>query len=116
MTGEVDPAHCHRCEWDAQCARCGSTISTEPCEVCPVVGFYSDEVDPDCPACDGTGYTNWCLSPHEWCEANPLPGREDIERHAVELFVSRPCSDHGGPMLHRPDCSKGGHCVCDPVR
>jgi hypothetical protein len=71
-----------------QCARCGSSMSVEDCEWCPATGWYATatwgEFDPGCEKCHGTGITRWCLSSAEWCEANPLPGRENVERHTVE--------------------------------
>lgn len=71
-----------------QCGRCGSTAVADPCEFCPATGWY-DRPDPDCPACDGTGFVWRCLSSEEYCQSNPLPGREDWERHVVE-FISIP--------------------------
>lgn len=68
-----------------QCARCGSSMFVEDCEMCPACGWYGEN-DPACPACHGSGITRWCLASPEWCEANPLPGREATARHTVELF------------------------------
>lgn len=77
------------CCTDVQCARCGSTLVYEDCEWCPATGWY-DNPDPDCPKCHGHGSAPWCISTPEWCEANPLPGREDVKRHTPEEFAV-PC-------------------------
>lgn len=39
-----------------------------------------------CDICNGLGHWYRCLSSPEWCKANPLPGREDVERGKVEWF------------------------------
>lgn len=70
---------------EIQCARCGSSLGWEQCEVCPLVGYY-DEPDPNCPECHGDGGITFCLSSAEYCATNPLPGRENVERSTVEEF------------------------------
>ena len=47
-------------QYDAQCARCGSTWD-----------IFTPPSDPD--------FVRGCLSSAEWCEENPLPGRENWE-------------------------------------
>lgn len=83
-------------DWDCQCARCGSSCDYERCEEwdCQdgyVVGVDDlDECDEittrKCDVCNGRGGWNRCLSSREWCEANPLPGREKINRGQIEWF------------------------------
>ena len=29
----------------------------------------------------------WCLSSPEWCEANPMDGRDSVERGEIEWFL-----------------------------
>lgn len=70
---------------DGQCARCGASVAHEDCGWCPATGWY-EEYDPSCPACRGTGIVHFCMSKAEWCEANPNPGRENVERGTIEWF------------------------------
>lgn len=84
-------------EWDAQCARCGSSAERDECEQCGGEGYdghecgedscccaFPEENDP-CGQCGGVGGWMRCVSSRDWCEANPLPGRE--QAHGVEWFV-----------------------------
>jgi hypothetical protein len=85
-------------EIDCQCARCGSSVVTDDCKYCED-GFYGHDCGEDCCCClypeenvpcqycRGTGVWHRCLSSPEWCKANPLPGREAIERGAIEWFT-----------------------------
>jgi hypothetical protein len=75
------------------CARCGSSCDWEDCENC-VDGYSGHECGEDtcacrypednvmCDWCYGTGGWWRCGSSREYCEANPLPGREHIESTA----------------------------------
>jgi len=75
---------------DVQCRRCGSSMGWEDCHDCGGEGEYPDGWDDDfylhCAWCHGSGGSWWCLSKAEWCEANPLPGREGVDRHTEEWF------------------------------
>lgn len=86
-------------EWDAQCARCGSSADYDPCEWCAGEGYdghdcgedccmcrYPDENVP-CQVCDGRGGFTHCLSSADWCEANPLPGKERTKRGELEWYT-----------------------------
>ena len=76
-------------EIDCQCARCGSSIATEDCDFCgedTCCCLYPDD-NLVCDYCRGTGVWRICLSSAEWCQENPLPGREGVERGAVEWFT-----------------------------
>jgi len=55
--------------YDAQCARCGSSWD-----------IFTPPNDPD--------FIRGCLSDYEWCNANPLPGRED-QKSMPEWFESK---------------------------
>lgn len=78
-------------ELDCQCGRCGSSMDTEDCSEC----WYGAEIedDPDdmepesCVACGGRGFFHRCLSSPEWCQANPRPGRESVERGTIEWYT-----------------------------
>jgi hypothetical protein len=82
-------------EIDAQCARCGSSCEWVDCWAGCEDGYRSDdEYDWPCDECHGRGGWQHCISSAEWCEANPLPGREDVRRGAIEWFTS---GEPGGP-------------------
>lgn len=87
-------------DWEAQCARCGSSLFFEPCEACGGEGFtapgelheqdplwYDEEDIEPCHQCGGQASFPNCASSEDWCESHPLPGREEIEPHTVEWFV-----------------------------
>jgi hypothetical protein len=88
-------------DWDCQCARCGSSCYYRDCWNCED-GYSHHNCGDDCcccafpepnvvcDICDGDGGWNCCLSSAEWCQANPLPGRENVERGKIEWFV---CSE-----------------------
>ncbi|MGE4195945.1 MAG: hypothetical protein AB7G11_02320 [Phycisphaerales bacterium] len=85
-------------EIDCQCARCGSSVHAEHCDQCED-GYDGHDCGEDCCAClypednvecqycDGTGVWRTCLSSPEWCAANPLPGRESVERGTLEWYT-----------------------------
>lgn len=85
-------------EIDCQCARCGSSLEIESCDYCED-GYDGHDCGEDCCCClhpeenvecqfcDGTGRWVRCCSSEEWCQANPLPGRENVERGAIEWFT-----------------------------
>lgn len=80
-------------EEDCQCARCGSSVHFVDCWGCGGEGEVErDEWDfcgtyfASCSDCRGSGGWYTCLSDAEWCEANPIVGRESIERGKIEWF------------------------------
>ena len=88
-------------EYDCQCARCGSSCDSQDCWNCEDGSLGSDCCDDlchggecihgdsgfiPCDVCRGHGHWFSCLSSPEWCEANPLPGRENIARGKIEWF------------------------------
>lgn len=80
-------------EWEVQCARCGSSVMNDACSGCDGDGFVYDDEDDDaecvrCNDCDGGGSWALCMSDAAWCEAHPLPEREQTERGALEWFVA----------------------------
>lgn len=89
------PPH-SRCNWDASCARCGSSADWQECDNCND-GFDGHDCGDDCCVCGepdvdnvmcqycrGRGGWHSCLSSAEWCQANPLPGRENVKRGQIE--------------------------------
>ncbi len=80
---------------DCQCARCGSSCTHVDCWRCGGEGFLDgttpegwDSDDPDdmerCDICGGKGGWMRCLSSRAFCEANPMPGRENQPSSASE--------------------------------
>lgn len=66
-----------------QCARCGSSCFFRNCDNCGGEGELEDE-DWQCEGefyrcdwCQGEGGWWRCLASKAWCEANPMPGREN---------------------------------------
>lgn len=84
-------------EIDCQCARCGSSCELVRCTECEdgyIEEDYGDDVVPDfvtvaCQNCHGYSGWNVCGSSRQWCEANPLPGRESVKRGKLEWFTIR---------------------------
>lgn len=76
-------------EWDCQCARCGSSVIDEWCPDCGGdCEVWEDGESFSCSTCDGAGCWRVCASEDGWCEAHPIPGREQIRRGAIEWFVT----------------------------
>jgi len=87
-------------EWYCDCARCGSDIYWESCGGCDGEGrtapgelheedplwYDPDDTEP-CHQCGGEASWPTCLSTPEWCAANPLDGRESVERSTPEWFA-----------------------------
>ncbi len=81
-----------------QCGRCGSGITLDNCWQCGGSGYYGHDCDEDCCCCEcpdedeicdicyGRGTLPHCLSSPEWCEDNPMNGREETKRGTVESF------------------------------
>jgi len=85
-------------EIDNQCARCGSSCDHQDCwncedglsghdcgEDCCCCLYPEDNVV--CDVCRGRGGWWNCLSSEAWCQANPLPGRENVQRGEIEWFT-----------------------------
>lgn len=85
--------------YEAQCARCGSSLDFDDCEVCNGEGVDGHDCGEDCCCClypednvpcsycHGYGSYPQCLSSEEWCQAHPLPGREQTPRNTPEWYV-----------------------------
>ena len=86
-------------ETDIQCARCGSSATYIACPECED-GYeeydYGDDVVEDlqyrpCSVCNAKGGWHVCLSSAEFCQANPLQGRETVTRGTIEEIAPAKC-------------------------
>lgn len=86
-----------RTEEDCQCARCGSSCSFADCANCGGEGEIDDMDNFEWPSiyrcdwCRGSGGSWHCISGVEWCQANPMAGREAIESTAMSSEAWRDC-------------------------
>ena len=85
---------------DCCCARCGSSAAFVRCANCCGEGelgsdciddlchggecIHGDSGQLRCDWCRGAGGWWHCLSGPEWCNANPIPGREHIKSTALK--------------------------------
>lgn len=79
-----------------QCSRCGGAVEYVTCDRCGGEGVDGHECGEDtcacrypednvpCDICLGDGGWVICTNRPEWCEAHPLPGRENVKRGEVE--------------------------------
>lgn len=84
-------------EIDCQCARCGSSMDYERCTELGCEDGWIEDLDDDgfddldrrwrCDICRGQGGWHRCMSSPEWCKANPLEGRENVQRGEIEWFT-----------------------------
>lgn len=96
-------------EWDAQCARCGSSVERRECETCGGEGVEGHDcgedvcccADPDepnlvCEICFGEGGWWACLSDDgpspTWCERYPLIDREPYAPGTPEWWTGEEVS------------------------
>jgi len=99
--------------WECQCARCGSSLDWVNCEACGGDGctehgelheqdplWYDEDDTEPCHQCGGRASFPDCMSSEEWCQANPMPGRESTERHTPEWFTFDPPTAQ--PATHQP--------------
>ena len=78
----------------SRCARCGSSVEFVDCWNCED-GYSYHDCGEDCCAClypmpnvrcdicRGAGSFGHCVSPQDWCEANPMRGREHVRSTAI---------------------------------
>ena len=83
-----------------QCGRCGSSMMWQECWKC-LDGYSHHDCGEDvcccmypadnvkCDVCHGKAGWWVCCSSEEWCQANPLPGKEVATRNTVEWFEVR---------------------------
>jgi hypothetical protein len=80
---------------ECQCARCGSSCEYLPCWDCGDDLYTHHDCGEDscacrypednvlCDTCRGRGGRWHCISSPEYCNANPMPGRESVESTAL---------------------------------
>ena len=74
-------------DYDAHCARCGSSVEWHNCSDCDGTGNRDADDDfsnDECEVCDGKGGWWACTSSAEWCQQFPMPGREEMVRDEIE--------------------------------
>lgn len=96
-------------DWEPQCARCGSSVGHETCFECGGDGCshhdcgddscccHNPEKNVQCDTCEGEGRWWLCLSGSEFCQKNPLPGREDIKQGQIEWYTFDTLPINGAP-------------------
>ena len=87
-------------KWLAQCARCGSSMDWRSCTNCAGEGTDGHDCGEDvcccafpeenvpCDTCGGEGGWYKCMSAETFCNENPLAGREQHFRDAIEWFAT----------------------------
>jgi hypothetical protein len=73
------------------CPRCGGSADWQECSNCGGDGYDGHDCGEDCCCCEDPednipcdichGEGGWwaCLNTYEWCQANPLPGKENAK-------------------------------------
>jgi hypothetical protein len=86
-------------DWDAQCGRCGSSLTFESCGHCLGDGLAGHDCGEDtccclepvenvpCEICGGVGGFPLCISSEGYCQAHPMKDREEVARSTPEWFV-----------------------------
>lgn len=83
--------------YDCNCARCGGDTEWIECWNCFGEGTDGHDCGEDCCCafpednvrcdwCRGQGGELECGNSSQWCEANPLPDREEIKRGELEWY------------------------------
>ena len=103
--GTICPASVRGYGWESKCARCGSSAPTDDCEHCGGEGVTGHDCGEDCCCCAapedkvvrgicwGRGFFESCCSSADYCEAHPMPGRENTPRGHIEYFVYGLCDE-----------------------
>ena len=81
---------------EVHCGRCGSAVVWVECGFCKGDGCYEAVSGGyvDCHACAGEGGWWMCSQPEDWCQANPMPGRDDVARgNIAQAIAGRPAGE-----------------------